>query len=161
MFKKMLPWLIMILIAITLITIAAFVLWNFFMKEPAIQDPNENAHNIANEVETQSMTAVERSELTYTIQDITTNLSDINYIVRITFALLVENEEVKDELELVDPEIQDIIGNILADTSPGDISGSTGRDELKAKLLNELNNAKLQNGNVLEINISDLIISQR
>lgn len=160
MFKKMLPWLIMIFVAITLIAIGAFILWDYIMKEPSPQDPNEKAQDIANQVETKSLSAQERTELTHAITDVTTNLSDINYIVKISFSFVVENEATKKEIELIDPLLLDNIGNILADTAPEDIGGSNGRDVLKSKLIN-LINPILNEGNIREININDFIITQR
>lgn len=160
MFKKMVPMLIIIFIAITLIAIGAFVLWNYIMKDSASQDPSAQAKEIANSVEIKTLTALERTELTYSINEVTTNLSDINYVVRISFAFVVDNKLTREEIELVRPLILDIIGNTLSDTEPEEIRGSVGRDELKSKLMNRIN-PQLKEGNLREINISDFIITQR
>jgi flagellar FliL protein len=160
MFKKMLPWLIMVLIAITLIAIAAFILWDFIMEDSNANDPNAKAQEIAGEVEAQPLSANERAELSFSIDGVTTNLADINYIVKLSFSFLMENAEARHEIELMKPVVLDIIGNTLSDTIPEDIQGSAGKDQLKAKLMNQINGV-LKEGKILEISISDFIISRR
>lgn len=160
MFKKMLPWLVMILIAITLITIAAFVLWDLIIKEPKSDDPSENAQRIADEVEPKDLSAKERVALTYDMETITTNLSDINYVVRLSFSFLLDNEKAKEEMELIVPQVNDIIGNILSDTAPKQIEGSAGKDLLKATIINKINPI-LNDGKLMEVIIRDFIITQR
>jgi flagellar FliL protein len=160
MFKKMLPWLIIVFIAITLIAIGAFVLWDFIMKEPSSQDPSAKAQEIADQVETKRLSAKERAELTYDVLDVTTNLSNINYIVKISFSFVVENKATREEIEMINPLLLDIIGNILSDTTPEEIGGSAGKDVLKSKLINSINPI-LNEGNLREINISNFIITQR
>lgn len=160
MFKKMLPWLIMILIAITLITVAAFILWDFIMKESDPTDANAKAQELAESVDPKPLTAKERMDLSFHIEDVTNNLSDIDYVVKVSFSFLLDNQLVKAEMEQAKPWILDIIGNILSDTNPNEITGSRGRDVLKAKLINQINPI-LHEGKLLEVSISDLIISSR
>lgn len=160
MFRKLLPWLTMIFVVITLFVLGAFILWEFIMKEDQPLDADEQLKAITDEVEIKSLSAQERTELTYDILDVTTNLSDLNYLVRISFSFVLDNKLAREEIELLEPLILDIIGNTLADTDPEDIRGSSGRDHLKAMLINRIN-PRLEEGKLLEINLSDFIISQR
>lgn len=160
MFKRMLPWLTMVLVVITLFVLGGFILWEFIMKDDPPTEPSDQAQTIANSVETRSLSAREREELTYNLMDVTTNLSDINYAVKISFSFVLDSKQAREEFELVTPLVLDIIGNTLADTNPEDIQGSTGRDRLKALLINRIN-PRLEEGNLLEINLHDFIISHR
>lgn len=161
MFKRMLPWLIMIFVVITLCVLGAFVLWEFIMKDNTTPlDQNGQAQEIAEQVETKPLSAKEREELTYNVMDVTTNLADLNYLVRISFSFVLDNKLAREEIEMIKPLVLDIIGNTLADTTPDDIKGSHGRDHFKAILINRIN-PLLDEGKLLEINLSDFIISQR
>src|SRR5690554_194961 len=113
MFKKMLPWLIVIFVVITLIVIGAFILWEYIMDDPVSQDPNDKALAIASQVETEPLSAKERASLTYDIFDVTTNLSDIDYVVKISFSFVVENEDTKEEITLIQPLLLNTIVNTL------------------------------------------------
>lgn len=152
--KKMVPWMIMILIAITLIALAAFVLWEYIMQDTS-QDPNTYANN----VETKTLSAEERSELTVHIDEITTNLADYKFVVRISFSFLLTNEEVKNEFEMIQDVVKARIIEVLADTNPEEIQGSAVRDELLSKIIN-LINPSLQKGKVHEVDITDIIITE-
>lgn len=152
--KKMVPWMIMILIAITLIALAAFVLWEYIMQDTS-QDPNTYANN----VETKTLSAEERSELTVHIDEITTNLADYKFVVRISFSFLLTNEEVKKEFEMIQDVVKARIIEVLADTNPEEIQGSAVRDELLSKIIN-LINPSLQKGKVHEVDITDIIITE-
>lgn len=160
MFKKILPWLIMVFIAITLIVIGAFILWEFIMKDAQDTHPNHQVQDIVGDVEAVKLSAAERAELTYNLPEVTTNLADINYMVLIRFAFVVENEKTLKEIELLEPLVLDTVFNTLSDTQPEEINGSQGKDLLKAKLINQINPI-LREGNIREINLSNFIITRR
>lgn len=160
MFKRMLPWLTMILVVITLFVLGGFILWEYIMKDDPPIDANSQAQSIASQVEAKSLSAQKRDELTYNLMDVATNLSELNYVVKISFSFVMDSEEAREEIELITPLVLDIIGNTLADTQPDDIKGSVGRDRLKAILINRIN-PRLQEGKLLEINLNDFIISHR
>lgn len=152
--KKMIPWMIMILIAITLIALAAFVLWEYIMQDNK-QDPNTYANN----AESRTLTASERIENTVKIEGITTNLADIKYVVRVSFAFLLTNHETKEEFELLKDVAKSRIIQLLADTKPTDVQGSIGKDELISKMINQIN-PTLTEGKIQEIDITDFIITE-
>ena len=154
MFKKMLPWVIVLLIAITLIALAAFILWDYIM-----EDSPQNAADKAQEVELVKLSAEEIMSLTVTLDDITTNLADMNYVVRLSFALQAENEKTKEELDKIKHLVEAKIIRTLADTTPDEIMGSKGFDSLSSKLIN-LINPLLSNGKIQQIEITDFIISK-
>lgn len=160
MFKRMLPWLTMIVLVITIFVLGGFILWEYIMKEDTPLDPNGQAQAIVEEVEGKHLSAKDRELLTYNVMDVTTNLSELNFLVMISFSFVVDNELAREEIEMLEPLVLDIIGSTLADTHPNEIVGSHGRDALKATLINRIN-PRLEEGNVLEINFSDFIISQR
>lgn len=153
MIRRMLPWLVMILIAITLITLAAFVLWEYILGE-AKNDPNTHANN----VESRQLTATEIKNQTVLIEDITTNLAERRYVVRASFAFLLSSEAAKEELEMIQHLVEAKIIRTLADTTPDDLQGSKGMDELSATLIN-LVNPILQQGSVRQIDITNLVIN--
>lgn len=101
MFKnKMLQWLIMILIAITLIALASFILWDYLEDKNQPTDPSEQAANSVENVKPKKMTAQQMKDATVEIKDITTNLAGKNY-VKVNFAFLLENTKAKEEFELL------------------------------------------------------------
>lgn len=155
MFKKMLPWMIMILIAITLIALAAFVLWEFIMKD-AKADPNAHANNI----EVKQLSAKQIQEQTLLIEEITTNLAERRFVVRISFAFLLSSSDTKEELESLRHLVEASIIRTLADTSPDDIVGSAGMDRLSASLINQIN-PMLSTGKVVQIDITNFIVNEQ
>lgn len=157
MIKKMLPWVIIVLVAITLITVTVFVLWKFVV-EDKLADPAQQAQNIVKDEAPQKLSADKVSKLTVKIDEITTNLADIDYMVRISFAFQLSNAKAKDEFEALDHIARAAIIKLLADTNPEDIQGSSGHDRLISRLMNELN-PQLQRGNIMKIDITEFIIS--
>lgn len=156
MFKKMLPWVIMILVVVTLIVAAAFLIWDKLFSDPA-NDPNVEAQQEAETVEGKKMSAEEIKELSYEINDVLTNLSTGEFI-KISFTFELNNENAKEEFTLLEFRIRAIIIQTLADLSPEDISGSKGNDYISATLLNKINQV-LDKGKVRQVNITGLVIS--
>lgn len=155
MFKKMLPWLIMILIAITLVTLAAFVLWEYIMRDTD-SDPNAKAAS----VEARQLSAEEISRQTVKIEEITTNLAGNEYVIQISFAFLLTNEKAKTEMETVKHLAESKIIRTLADTAPEDIQGSSGMDALISRLINTINPI-LKEGKIKQIDITNFIVTEQ
>ncbi|MFD2670095.1 flagellar basal body-associated FliL family protein [Marinicrinis sediminis] len=153
--KKLVPILIIVLVSITLIAVAAFSLYHFMLKD----DSGSNGNEIAIE-EPAQLTAEERKELTVEVNEIITNLSNLDYIVKLNLDLIVENEKVKEELGFLTSTVKSIIVKALADTAPDAISGSQGQDAFNARMMNEIN-AILQEGKLKEVQITDIIITQQ
>jgi|HigsolmetaAR203D_1030402.scaffolds.fasta_scaffold01329_17 Flagellar basal body-associated protein len=159
MIKKMLPWLVIVLVAVTLITVAAFVLWEALMKDPLPDDPALLARNSVDNVRPDQLSAEQISKLTVNMDDITTNLSDLDYVVRISFAFQLSNDKAKDEFTKLEHLAKSTVIKTLSDTKPEEIRGSEGQDALISKLMNSINGI-LREGKVSKIDITQLIISR-
>ncbi len=152
MLKKMVPLLIIVLVALTLIIFAAVILWNYLDRGPSSPSPKESVQN----VEQKALSAKEISDLTVKIEDVTTNLASGN-IVRISFAFELNNKKAKEEFSLLDFKVQGIIIQTLADMNAEDIQGSRGFDNLNAVLMNRINSI-LTEGKITQIDITNFIL---
>jgi len=153
--RRMLPWLIMILVVITIIVVTAVLLWSYLM-----QDNNRDligaASGVSN-VEAGRMPAEKVRELTVEVKDVLTNLKTGEFI-KISFAFEMTNEPGKEEFTLLDFKIRAVIINTLSDLTPEDVAGSKGKDYISSTLMNEINGI-LQKGKVRAINITDFVLS--
>lgn len=159
MIKKILPWLIIVLVGITLITVAAVILWENVFKDPVSSNPDNQARMSVEGEAAEQLSAKEVNELTVQIDDIMTNLSDIEFMVQMSFAFQLSNKKAKEEFELLEHVAHSAIIRILSDTNPEDIQGSKGQDMLIAKLMNEINE-HLQQGKISKIDITEFILSE-
>lgn len=152
--KKMMPWLITILLAITLIVLAAFLLMaNLF------DDDKDEVSTAVNSVETRHLSADQIVEMTSEITEIKTNLSDPDYIVLMNFAFQLDTKKSKEEFDKIkNIKITPIILKALADTKPEDLKGANGKDQLSAKLINLINKT-LTEGKLTQIEITKFVIT--
>ncbi|TNJ64301.1 flagellar basal body protein FliL [Paenibacillus hemerocallicola] len=158
MFKnKMLQWLIMILIAITLIALASFILWDYLEGKNQPTDPSEQAANSVENVKPKKMTAQQMKDATVEIKDITTNLAGKNY-VKVNFAFLLENTKAKEEFELLSTRVRATIIQTLADLTAEQASGSKGQDLISTTLINKINPI-LSKGKLVRVDITDINIT--
>ncbi|WP_018750922.1 flagellar basal body-associated FliL family protein [Paenibacillus sanguinis] len=155
--KKMLPWLMTILLAVTLIVLAAFLLVNQ-MNKP---EPGTEVRSAVNSVtQTRQLSADEIVLVTATIDDVKTNLSDPNFVVVMNFAFQLDNEVSKQSFDKIkDYKIKPIIIKTLADTKPEELTGASGKDNLSTKLLNLINKS-LPEGNLIQIDITKFIMTR-
>ncbi|GIO66832.1 flagellar basal body-associated FliL family protein [Paenibacillus cookii] len=150
--KKMLPWLITILLAITLIVVAAVLLAPQFGK-----DSTSNA--AAPAAEGKKLSADELVEMTSEIKDIKTNLADQDYIVLMNFAFQLNDKKSKEAFDKIKEfKIKPIIIKTLADTKPEELKGSEGKDQLSAKLINLINKT-LTEGKLNQIEITEYLVT--
>lgn len=157
--KRMLPWLITILLAITLIVVAAFFIYDRLFNE-SDGDPARDAARIAEQVEPEKLTADERVAMTAEIQDIRTNLLDTDYIVVMSFAFRLDSKKAKEEFEKIkDISIKPIIIRTLSDMTEEQLRGSKGKDELNAILFN-LINPELTHGKLTNVEVTNFIITR-
>ena len=159
MVKRMLPWLVIVLVAITLIAVAAFLLWEFVIKEPKPLDPTLAAQSEVSNEQPVRLSADQIKELTVMMERITTNLADVNYVVQISFAFQLNNKKAKSEFETILHLAQAAVIKELADTSPEDIQGSRGQDLLISRLMNAIN-PLLQRGKVSKIDITEFMLTR-
>lgn len=156
MFKKMLPWVIMIFVVITLIVFAAFLLWNYLFKDSS-EDPSNQAKNSVEQVEGVKLSALETKELSVDMNDILTNLTSGEFI-KISFTFELSNESAKEEFVLLDFKIKAIITQTLSDLTVEQAQGSAGLDYISSTLLNKINQV-LDKGKVRQVNITNKVLS--
>jgi len=155
--KRMLPWLITILLAITLIVVAAFFIYDRVFNDSGSESEIDR---IVEEVEPEKLTADERVAMTSEIQDIRTNLLDTDYIVVMSFAFRLDSKKAKEEFDkIANISIKPIIIRTLADMTEEQLRGSQGKDELSARLLN-LINPELTHGKLTKVEITNFIITR-
>ncbi len=160
MFKnKVFILIVSILIAITLILTAAFVLWNFMEKGSNTMDPSQEAKAAVEKVKpTKPPTAAEIKENTVIIKDVLTNLANNENFIKVSFAFEMENHEAKLEFEdLLESSVKGTIVQSLSDMTQEQVSGSKGHDFLTSTLMNKLN-PLLHEGKVKQIWITDKVL---
>ncbi|MGN7356018.1 flagellar basal body-associated FliL family protein [Paenibacillus sp. SAF-054] len=151
--KKMLPWLITILLAITLIVVAVVLL------TPQLLGKDDTPNTAAQTIEVPKLSADELVEMTSEIKEIKTNLSDQDYIVLMNFAFQLNDKKSKEEFDKIKEfKIKPIIIKTLADTKPDELKGSKGKDQLSAKLINLINKT-LTRGKLAQIEITDFVVT--
>lgn len=154
--KKMVPWLITILLAITLIVLAAFLLMNQMTRPEAGAEVNASVAEVGSPPK---LSAEELVKVTATMDQIKTNLSDPSYVVVINFAFQLDKETTKAAFDQIkDFKVKSIIIKTLADTKPEELTGSVGKDNLSSKLLNLINQS-LPEGKVVQIDINEFIMT--
>lgn len=156
MFKKMLPWVIMLLVVLTLIIAAAFLLWDKLFSDDS-QDPNTDARQSVEDVSPTILQPEQIKEFSVDINDILTNLLSGD-IVKISFTFELNNAKAKEEFTLLDFKIKAIINQVLSDLTPEEVKGSQGMDLINSTLINKINQL-LSKGKVREINITGIIIT--
>lgn len=155
--KKMLPWLITILLAITLIAVVSVFLFNQFFNESTGSDTLD-AQQSVNGVKAERLTADKRVEVTSTMSDIKTNLAEQNFIAVMALAFQLDSKEAKEDFDKVkDIVVKPIVLRVLSDMTPEQLNGSKGKDEMAAKLLN-LINPELTKGKLVSIEVTDFVI---
>lgn len=157
--KKMLPWLISLLLAITLIAIVVIYFWTSMFGDQTAKSPEETAKNSVENVQAQRISADDLSKVTSELINIKTNLADTDYIVMISFAFQLENEKTKTEFDKIkDIKIKPIVNRALWVMTPEDMRGTKGKDQLTASLINAVN-AVLLEGKLTSVDITEFIIT--
>lgn len=158
--KKMLPWLITILLAITLIAVVAVILYKSLMGGDEPKDSAAKAASNAENVKVEKLDADERVEVTSELVDIKTNLSEPDYIAVMGLAFQMDKKSTKEDFDKIkEIQIRPIIIRTLSDMTPEQINGSKGKDELSSKLLN-LINPVLPKGKLIKVEITNFIVTK-
>ncbi|MGG1616904.1 flagellar basal body-associated FliL family protein [Paenibacillus sp. NRS-1782] len=154
--KKMLPWLITILLAITLIAGAAFVLI------PALSGKKSEATPNAQAAQTEQLPRLSADELVEVSSEITgikTNLADADYIVQMNLSFQLNDVKAKESFEKIkDISIKPIVIQLLADTKPDELRTARGRDQFSDKLT-DLINKSLPEGHLGNAKITDFLLA--
>jgi flagellar FliL protein len=149
--NKLFNMALIILIAITLLGVVSFVLWQTYLS-PAAQTA---AHEEPKEAE--PLTADEMQEYTVDTGEITTNLLTNNYII-IRFSITADSPEGKEELTKRLPQVNQIIIKTLAGLTPDDIKGTEGINKLEAKIMNEISAIMLE-GKIVQVITTKRVLS--
>lgn len=153
--KKMLPWLITTLLAISLIAVVAVFLYNSILGSPE----EKTAEGKTAAASVKQLSAEERLAVTLELKDIKRNLKGDEKLVMINFAFQLDKKKAKEELDQIkDIAVKPIINRILADTTAEELQGSKGQDALEAKLLNEVNKI-LPEGKLVKVSITDYLLT--
>lgn len=131
---------VIILIAISLLGVVTFVLWQTVMKvEP----------QAGGETKGEALPVDKMLELTVETPEITTNLYDDSFII-VKFKLQTNDKKAKTELEKRMFQVENIVLKTLASLKPEDLKGADGYYALEAHIMNEINSL-LQEGRVVEV----------
>lgn len=151
--KKMLPWLITILLSITLIAVVGVVVYKAMLDD-------KTAANAENQpVEVEVLSAEKRVEVTSTLTDFRRNLKDPEYLVIISFAFQLDSKKTKESFDkLLEIEVKPILSRTIADMTAEELNGSQGEDVLESKLLN-LINPILPKGKLVKVEITNFMIT--
>jgi len=93
--RKLLPWLVSLLLAITLIVVVAFIFWNNLFGDKN-KDPDQAVKEATESVQLEPISADEMVKVTSELIDISTNLADTDYIVRISLSFQFDSEKAKE-----------------------------------------------------------------
>ncbi|GIP14555.1 hypothetical protein J40TS1_01970 [Paenibacillus montaniterrae] len=152
--KKMLPWLITILLSITLIAVVGVVVYQTMF------DDNSTANSENKKVEVEVLSADERVEVTSVLNDFRRNLKDPEFVVIINFAFQLDSKKAKESFDkILEIEVKPILSRTLADMTADELNGSQGEDLLESKLLN-LINPILPKGKLVKVEITNFLISR-
>lgn len=108
-------------------------------------------------VQGKKLSASEIKDNTFLLKDITTNLSEKDRIVRLSFAFELDSKKARAEFELLDFKVKSIVTATLADYTREQISGSKGQDSLTAALMNKITPI-LTTGKLKQISITEFIV---
>ncbi|MBD2870731.1 flagellar basal body-associated FliL family protein [Paenibacillus arenilitoris] len=152
--KKMLPWLITILLSITLIAIVSIILFKSFFADPKEESPETET------IEVEVLSADERVEVTSELKDFRRNLKDAEYVVVLSFAFQLDSKKTKEDFDkLLEIEVRPIINRTVADMTADQFNGSQGEDALESKLLN-LINPIIPKGKLVKVEITNFMIQE-
>jgi len=141
---------LIIIIAISLLGVISFVLWQTFLS-PTSQTANQDVKEV------KVLSAKEMQEYSVDTGEITTNLLTNNYMI-IRFTITGEDKNAKAELEQRLPQINQVIIKTLAGLTPEDIKGTEGVNKLEAKIMNEISSL-MQEGKIVQVITTKRVLS--
>ncbi len=156
--RKLLPWLVSLLLAITLIVVVAFIFWNNLFGDKN-KDPDQAVKEATESVQLEPISADDMVKVTSELIDISTNLADTDYIVRISLSFQFDSEKAKEEFDKIkENEIKPIINRALWVMTPEEMSGTKGKDQLAAGLINSINSV-ITEGKLLKVGIKGFVMT--
>ncbi|WP_411346115.1 flagellar basal body-associated FliL family protein [Paenibacillus sp. WLX1005] len=157
--KKLLPWIVSGVLALGLIGVVAYFLLGNVLGNKQPMTAAEAA--AAEKAKIASMSASEIAEVSSDVTDLTTNLADPNYVVKISFSFQMEDKDAKTNFDLIkDLKVKPILVRVLADTEPADLGSAAGIQKLDDKILKLVNSSLPEDGGkVVDVEVSDKIVS--
>ncbi|UNK16701.1 flagellar basal body-associated FliL family protein [Paenibacillus sp. N3/727] len=150
--KKMLPWLVTIMLSITLIVLAVFLLSDKMLGK-------DESGAIAAPAPTPVLSADEIVEVTAEIIDVKTNLADPDYIAAMSFSFQLRNKKAKEDFDKIkEIKVKPIIIKTLADTKPENLKDSKATEQFTERLLDQINKT-LPNGQLIHIEITNKLVA--
>jgi len=148
--NKLFNMALIVMIAISLLGVVSFVLWQTYL--------SPTAHSASKEepVEETPLSAKEMQEYSLDTDKITTNLLTNNFII-IRFTITADSKEGKEELEQRLPQVKQIIIKTLAGLAPEDIKGTEGINKLEAKIINEISTL-MQEGKIVQVMTTERVL---
>ncbi|MFC4598948.1 flagellar basal body-associated FliL family protein [Cohnella hongkongensis] len=156
--RKLLPWLVSLLLAITLIVVVTFYFWNNLFGDNK-KDPELAAKEVAENVQLEPISADEMVKVTSELIDISTNLADTDYVVKVSLSFQFDSEKAKEEFDKIkENEIKPIVNRALWVMTPEEMSGTKGKDQLAAGLINSINSV-ITEGTLLKVGIKGFVMT--
>ncbi|MCM3625942.1 flagellar basal body-associated FliL family protein [Paenibacillus glycanilyticus] len=153
--KKMLPWLVTTLLAITLIAIVSIIMYKSFFNDSDPADKDKAP------VAVKHLSADELVSVTSELKDFKRNLKDSDYVVVLSFAFQLDSKKTKEEFDkLLEIEVKPIINRTVADLTAAELNGSQGEDMLESKLLNLINPILPEGEKLVKVEITNFIMQQ-
>lgn len=153
--KRLLPWLISLLLAITLIIVAAVIFWSSLFGDSG------SGANVRGQTPMQAepMTADELLEVTSELKDIQTNIADPDYVVTLDLSFRLDSKKAKEEFDKIkDVTIRPIVNRALWQMTREELSDPAGKDKLAANLINAINPV-LPKGKLTKVEITSFIMT--
>lgn len=151
--RRMLPWLATILLGITLIVAAVFLLL------PQLTG-GKTSIAAAERRSAPKLSADEIVAMTSVMTKLRTNLANSDYVVAIDFAFQLNNSSAKESFDKIkEISIKPIVIQTLADTKPEQLETAKGREEF-VKKLTALINKNIPEGQVTSTKFTDFILSR-
>ncbi|MBB6732858.1 flagellar basal body-associated FliL family protein [Cohnella zeiphila] len=158
--KKMLPWLVSLLLAITLIVIVGLYSWSTLFGDTKSNDPAKQAQDSVKDVVAKPMSADEIIKVTSELNDIATNIADTEYVVKLSLSFQFDSAAAKTEFDKIkDLQIKPLVNRSLWVLQPDQLSGTQGKDALCAELINSINPV-LTKGKLTKVEITDFMMTQ-
>lgn len=155
--KKMLPWLISLLLAITLIVSVGIYVWNEYLSGP---EPTDQVNEVVQSVQATPISADEMIKVASELTDIKTNIADTSYVVVASFNFQLDSPKAKEEFDKIkEIQIKPIVNRALWVMKPEDFQGTKGKDQLCSDLINAIN-AVLAEGKVVKVDFKEFIMQQ-
>jgi flagellar protein FliL len=138
--NKLLNITLIIIFAITLVGVTAFVVFMKFTDQDGDKEPS------ADEIVKSSVE----------IEEITTNLASNDYI-KISFTLQADSKKAKEELEKRNFQVRDIIISEISNMKAEQFEGNHGKELLKTNIKKRINEI-MQEGTVVNVYITSFIL---